>query len=68
MFSDVCNRCQERGYATIMSRYNLELICAKCANKERSHVAYKLAADIELKAYMNGNPNFEGVGRPIDLI
>ena len=47
-----------------MSRFNTDAICMKCAEEERQHPDYKLAADAELAAVRSGNRNFEGIGWP----
>ena len=47
-----------------MSRFNTDAPCLKCAEEERQHPDYQLAADIELAAVRAGNRNFEGIGWP----
>ena len=41
-----------------------DAICMKCAEEERRHPDYQLAADIELAAVRAGNRNFAGLGWP----
>ena len=38
--------------------------CMKCAEEERKHPDYQLAADAELAAVRSGNRNFAGLGWP----
>ena len=47
-----------------MSRFNPDALCMKCAEEERQHPDYQLAADIELAAVRAGNRNIEGIGCP----
>jgi hypothetical protein len=47
--------------------FNQDLICIPCKKKEEAHPQYKEAADVELKACLSGNMNFEGVGKPDNL-
>ena len=47
-----------------MSRFNTDALCMKCAEEERQHPDYQLAADIELAAVRAGDRNFEGIGWP----
>ena len=60
-----CDRCGaplEGGFT--MSRFDTSALCMKCAEEERQHPDYRLAADIELAAVRAGNRNFEGIGWP----
>ena len=45
-----------------MSRSNTDAICMKCAEEERQHHDYQLAADAELAAVRSGNRNFADLG------
>ena len=60
-----CDRCGASldGCRT-MSRFNTDTLCMKCADEERQHPDYQLAADAELAAVRAGNRNFAGLGWP----
>ena len=47
-----------------MSRFDTSAICMKCAEEERKHPDYRMAADAELAAVRSGDRNFEGIGWP----
>ena len=58
-----CDRCGaplDGGFT--MSRFNTDTLCMKCAEEERQHSDYQLAADAELAAVRSGNRNFAGLG------
>ena len=60
-----CDRCHgplDGGFT--MSRIATSAICTKCAEEERQHPDYQLAADAELAAVRSGNRNFAGIGWP----
>ena len=60
-----CDRCRaslDGGFT--MSRFNTDTLCMKCAEEERRHPDYQLAADIEQAAIRHGDYNFEGIGWP----
>ena len=60
-----CDRCGaplEGGFT--MSRFDTSALCMKCAEEERQHHDYQLAADIELAAVRADNRNFAGLGWP----
>ena len=60
-----CDRCGaslEGGFT--MSRFDTSALCMKCAEEERQHPDYQLAADAELAAVRSGNRNFKGIGWP----
>jgi hypothetical protein len=50
-----------------MSRFNTDMICDDCENKEKNHPAYAEAVKAELNAVKSGNYNFPGIGKPRDL-
>jgi len=50
-----------------MSRFNTDICCPYCIDKERAHPKYKEAADAELAEVKKGNYNFKGIGKPADL-
>lgn len=62
-----CDRCHKETLATIMSKFNTEIICMDCKDKERAHPAYAAADEAEVKSVRSGNYNFPGVGKPDDL-
>lgn len=47
--------------------FNTEMICMDCKSKERKHPKYEEAREAERQAVLNGNYNFEGIGKPNDL-
>ena len=59
-----CDRCGGDLKVRIMSRFNTDCICMKCAEEERQHPDYQKAADAELAAVRRGNMNFPGIGWP----
>lgn len=64
----LCDRCNKpHGHATLMSRFNTDVICAVCVGKERQHPEYKKACEVEIDEIRKGNYNFEGIGLPDDL-
>jgi hypothetical protein len=50
-----------------MSKFNTDIICMDCKDKEREHPQFKRAVDAELAACMRGDYNFPGIGKPADL-
>jgi len=62
-----CHRCKEATPSTMMSRFNTEMICMDCDDKERAHPMYAEAAAKELAAVKRGEMNFPGIGKPEDL-
>ena len=63
----VCGRCGADNRATTMSKFNTDIICMECKEKERKHPKYAEADKAELAAVRAGNYNFEGIGKPADL-
>ncbi len=60
-----CDRCgAPLDGGRTMSRFNTDTLCMECAEEERHHPDYQLAADAELAAVRSGNRNFEGIGWP----
>ena len=58
-----CDRCGgslEDG--RIMSRFNTDCLCMKCAEVERSHPDYQKAVEAEHEALKRGDRNFKGIG------
>ena len=62
-----CDRCGKPVRALRMSMFNTEMCCQACLTKESRHPKYKEAKAAELKACLQGNMNFEGIGKPDDL-
>jgi hypothetical protein len=63
----VCVRCHKQTAATIMSKFNQDVICMECKEKERNHPKYPEADAAEVAAVRQGNWNFPGIGKPADL-
>lgn len=59
-----CARCQAEVFATIMSRFNTDIICIPCEEEEKQHPDYGYARDTEIAEVRKGNMNFPGVGWP----
>lgn len=67
---DWCDRCGAKGRATIMSKFNTDIICCgpgSCKEKERAHPKYREADAAEIRAVRAGVKNFPGIGKPEDL-
>lgn len=62
-----CPRCRRETNASTMSRFNTEMICLDCDERETNHPLYKQAAEAELAAVHAGNYNYAGVGCPREL-
>lgn len=63
----ICQRCRKETDGYTMSRFNTELICMDCFDKEQKHLKYAEAAERELQECKRGNSNFKGIGKPADL-
>lgn len=59
-----CARCQDEVILTVMSRFNLEIICLDCEDIEKKHPDYEYAKEKENEEVRKGNMNFRGVGWP----
>ena len=60
-----CDRCGESlAGGRTMSRFNTEVLCMECAERECQHPDYRKAADAELAAVRRGDMNFPGIGYP----
>ena len=57
-----CDRCKKESDITIMSRFNTEIICLDCEEKEKKHPRYEEARETELDACRRGDFNFPGIG------
>ena len=62
-----CARCGKEVTASLVSRFNIDVICLDCSDKERSHPRYAEAVTAEEEAIRRGNLNFRGIGKPSDL-
>ena len=67
MKSKCCERCGKESNVMTMSYFNTQMICMDCNAKERAHPQYEYAKEVELKACLDGNMNFGGIGLPKDL-
>ena len=65
MKEKICQRCHKPTFATIMSMFNMDIICMECKDKERNHPRYKEACDAEMAA--KDVKDFPGIGKPHDL-
>ena len=59
-----CQRCGTPTGATIMSRFNTDILCLPCHTLEMSHPDFTRARDTEHEAVVRGDYNFPGVGLP----
>lgn len=50
-----------------MSKFNEDIICIDCKDKERKHPRYKEADEAEIASVRRGERNFPGIGKPGDL-
>lgn len=50
-----------------MSKFNTEIICLDCKDREKRHPQYAEADRAETTAVRNGNLNYPGIGAPPDL-
>jgi len=50
-----------------MSRFNTDIICVPCEDKEKAHPLYEKAWEAELAAVKAGDYNYPGIGKPEDL-
>lgn len=62
-----CERCKGATISTRMSRFNTEMCCDGCVEKEKAHPKYSAAVEEELRQCRMGNYNFDGIGKPEDL-
>ena len=59
-----CDRCgKDFQHGQIMSRFNTQVICLDCADKEEKDTRYAAAKAAEQEAVLRGDYNFLGVGR-----
>lgn len=62
-----CSRCVKQAHPYIMSMFNRDVLCMDCLDKEKKHPKYLQAVQIEADHVRNGNFNFPGIGKPVDL-
>lgn len=62
-----CARCDLKTAVTIMSKFNTQVICLDCKEREERHPAYPEADRAETEAVRQGNYNFPGIGLPPEL-
>ena len=62
-----CERCNKESKLKTCSRFNTQMICMQCNDKEKKHEKYKLACEVEFNEVKKGNFNFKGIGLPSDL-
>lgn len=63
-----CIRCgNENPKSTIMSKFNFDIICSDCKERETKHPRYAEADKAEVDACLAGNMNFAGIGCPPEL-
>ena len=69
MQRDICDRCKQPpiNSTTIMSKFNTQVICTPCKEKEMKHSKYIAACKAEDQEIRNGDLNFPGIGKPEDL-
>lgn len=56
-----CSRCHKELTSRIMSRFNEDVICIDCSEKEKEHPLYKDAVEAELAEVKLGNYNYKGL-------
>jgi len=66
-YPNVCDRCSGPLPVSTMSRFNTEMCCMACIDKERAHPKYKEAEEVEIRQVRAGNYNYHGIGKPADL-
>lgn len=64
---NLCDRCPDTPFVTVMSRFNTDILCRKCEELEKAHPGYKEACEVELAEVRKGNLNYPGIGKPADL-
>lgn len=57
-----CDRCGKKPSATIMSKFNKDIICVACSVEEQNRPDYVEACKAEGAAYKAGIEDFEGIG------
>lgn len=62
-----CERCGSPSASFQMSYFNTQWLCQSCQDVERQHPDYEKARQTELKACLQGDRNFPGIGLPSEL-
>lgn len=57
-----CDRCGAKLDVSIMSKFNVDTLCERCADDERLAPGYSVASQAEMAAVGQGDLNFPGVG------
>jgi hypothetical protein len=57
-----CDRCGAVPIATVMSYFNLDVICLNCKGDERGAPGYRNAVEAEAAALRRGETNYPGAG------
>lgn len=57
-----CDRCGKETDSTIMSMFNMDILCMDCKEKEKKMPGYEAAREEERRQLLAGNHNFKGVG------
>lgn len=69
MRREKCDRCGQPPIdnTTTMSKFNKQVICMPCKEKEQKHPKYRTACDAEEEAIRNGDFNYPGLFDRIGL-
>ena len=59
---EICDRCQTKLDVSIMSKFNDDTLCERCADDERLAPGYAAASEAEIAAVGQGDFNFPGMG------
>lgn len=62
-----CDRCGQQLGVHTTSMFNFDTLCMPCKDKEKLHPDYEKAREAERQAIKNGDYNYVGIGRPVDL-
>lgn len=62
-----CDRCgSDKPNATIMSKFNTDIICDDCKSDEERAPNFKKADEAEIAAVRRGELNFPGIGLTVE--
>jgi hypothetical protein len=50
-----------------MSRFDTDVICLDCEERERRHPDHPKAVEAEAAAFRRGDKTYRGIGKPQDL-
>ena len=59
---EICDRCNAKLDVSIMSKFNVDTLCERCADDERLAPGYAEAVKAEMASVRQGDLNFPGVG------